>query len=249
MNVRVRRFTQYPINVQLLYLRQEAWVIQKGRSSGRKRTQMVRHLLGSFWNHFKLWRPHHWYSYTGEILPRRSQEMVHCGACIYYFAMFPLFPSSLNTQFIQRLVPQYHTDSHTMVPFWFSSILSSLGETKNPFLPVSFLSLARASIVADQVFHYDDRRNDRLNMKNKLKHFATHLLVLSSRLFAAALVTASYNTRLWVFFIFAFHYIPMLKCDLVSLHVSWQRSWGQIKILPIECSWTRIVIPSRLQQW
>ena len=57
-------------------------------------------------------------------------------------------------------------------------------------------------------------------MKNKLVHFATHLLLLSSRLFAAALVTASYNTGLWVFFIiFAFHYIPILKCDLVSLHV------------------------------
>ena len=82
MNVRVRRFTQYPINTQLLYLRQEAWVIQIGRSSGRKRTQMLRHLLGSFWNHFKLWTPHHWYSYTGEILLRRSQEIVHCGACI-----------------------------------------------------------------------------------------------------------------------------------------------------------------------
>ena len=40
---------------------------------------------------------------------------------------------------------------------------------------MSFLSLARASIVADEVFHYDDRRNDGLNMKNKLKHFATHL--------------------------------------------------------------------------
>ena len=128
-----------------------------------------------------------------------------------------LFPSSLHTQFIQRFVPQYQTDSHTR--FWCSSILSSLGETKNPSLPVSFLSLAHASIVADQVFNYDDRRNDRLNMKNKFVHFATHLLVLSSRLFAASLVTASYNTGLWVFFIFAFHYIPILKCDLVSLHV------------------------------
>ena len=62
-----------------------------------------------------------------------------------------LFPSSLHTQFIQRFVPQYQTDSHTSVPFWFSSILPSLGETKNPSLPVSFLSLAHASIVADQV--------------------------------------------------------------------------------------------------
>ena len=71
-------------------------------------------------------------------------------------------------------------------------------------LPVSFLSLARASEVADEVFHYDDKRNDRLNMKSRLLHFASHLLLLSSRLFAAALVTASYNTGLWVFFIFAF---------------------------------------------
>ena len=83
---------------------------------------------------------------------------------------------------------------------------------------MSFLSLAHASVVADEVFHYDDRRNDRLNMKNKLVHFATHLLLLSSRLFTAALVAASYNTGLWVFLIFAFHYIPVLKCDLVSLH-------------------------------
>ena len=66
---------------------------------------------------------------------------------------------------------------------------------------------------------YDDRRNDRLNMKNKLVHFATHLLLLSSRLFTAALVAGSYNTGLWVFFILAFHYIPILKCDLFSLHV------------------------------
>ena len=85
-------------------------------------------------------------------------------------------------------------------------------------LPVSFLSLARASVVAGEVFHYDDRRNDGLNMNNRLLHFATHLLLLCSRLFAAALVTASYNTGLWAFFFFAFHYIPLLICDLVWLH-------------------------------
>ena len=56
------------------------------------------------------------------------------------------------------------------------------------------------------------------------------LLVLSSRLFAAALVTASYNTGMWVFFIFAFHYIPILnlKCVLVSLHVSGKDREGGI---------------------
>ena len=97
-------------------------------------------------------------------------------------------------------------------------------------LPVSFLSLARAFVVADEVFHYDDRRNNELNMRNKLVHFATNLLVLSSRLFAAALVTANYNTGMWVFFIFAFHYIPILnlKCVLVSLHVSGKDREGGI---------------------
>ena len=106
--------------------------------------------------------------------------LVHCTLSLYK-------DSSRN---IKRIL------TYTTVPFWFSFILSSLGETKNPSLPVSFLSLAHASIVADQVFNYDDRRNDRLNMKNKNVHFATYLLLLSSRLFAAALVTASYNTGL-----------------------------------------------------
>ena len=85
-------------------------------------------------------------------------------------------------------------------------------------LPVSFLSLARASVVADEILHYDDRRNDGLNMKNKLLHFVTHLLVLSIRLFAAAFaVITSLNTT-WglVFLILAFsHCIPLAICDLV----------------------------------
>ena len=63
-------------------------------------------------------------------------------------------------------------------------------------LPVSFLSLARASVVAGEVFNYYDRRNDGLNMKNRLLYFATHLLLLSSRLFAAALVTLVTVVRL-----------------------------------------------------
>ena len=49
---------------------------------------MVRHLRGSFWNHFKHCRPHHGCSYTGGILPHRSQDVVRCGAYILYFAKF-----------------------------------------------------------------------------------------------------------------------------------------------------------------
>ena len=74
-------------------------------------------------------------------------------------------------------------------------------------LPVSFLSLARASVVADEVFHYDDRRNNELNMKNELVHFAKHILVLSSRLFAAALVTVMARRLFQNYFCQLYHFI------------------------------------------
>ena len=116
---------------------------------------MVRHLLGSIWNHFKLittdiltlvkfYRSDHkkWFTVglVFIILLCSLYFLVHCTLSLYK-------DSSRN---IKRIL------TYTTVPFWFSSILSSLGETKNPSLPVSFLSLARASIVADEVFHYDD---------------------------------------------------------------------------------------------
>ena len=60
-------------------------------------------------------------------------------------------------------------------------------------LPVSLLSLARAAVMFDEIHHYDDTRNDEMNLKNKLLHFATHVLVLGSRLSAIVLFAASYN--------------------------------------------------------
>ena len=56
-------------------------------------------------------------------------------------------------------------------------------------LPVSFLSLAWASTVADRFTHRD--RN--FSVKNSVLIFSTYLFTLSSRLFAVALFTVSYK--------------------------------------------------------
>ena len=64
-------------------------------------------------------------------------------------------------------------------------------------LPVSFLSLASASTVADTVkLLHRDRRDLNLSVKDKVLLFVTHLFILSSRLFAVALFTVSY--KWWV---------------------------------------------------
>ena len=272
-----------------------------------KRTQMARHLFGSSRNHFKLCRPHHRYSHIGGIRPRRSQEMVHCGACIHFFpcSLYFLVHCTLNlyknSSSIKLILTRaflfgnwgadskaasnrrkYLLWSHrrwtsssssslvSLSKCWISLLLQSFLRSEISIfsftkagqngwiiiqlyvmavqhelvtivqiisLPVSFLSLARASEVADEVFHYDDRRNDGLNMKNRLLHFATHLLLLSSRLFAAALVTASYNRGLWVFFIFAF---PHSYTNMWFSLASWQRLW---RWNTLEVIGLRILIP------
>ena len=40
-----------------------------------------------------LGRPHHRYSYTGGILPRRSQDVVRCRALFHHFAISFFFQS------------------------------------------------------------------------------------------------------------------------------------------------------------
>ena len=59
-------------------------------------------------------------------------------------------------------------------------------------LPVSFLSLAWASTVADELIQ-TDIRGLILSMKDRVLLFVTHLFILSSRLFAVALFTVSYK--------------------------------------------------------
>ena len=75
-------------------------------------------------------------------------------------------------------------------------------------LPVSFLSLAWASTVADDVgpevadFH----------VKNKLLLFSTHVFILSSRLLAVAFFTVSFK---WWVIILIFHCFVMLIYDII----------------------------------
>ena len=71
-------------------------------------------------------------------------------------------------------------------------------------LPVSFLSLASASTVADTVkLLHRDRRDLNLSVKDKVLLFVTHLFILSSRLFAVALFTVSY--KWWVTSVLILH--------------------------------------------
>ena len=81
-------------------------------------------------------------------------------------------------------------------------------------LPVSFLSLAWTSIVADELlssgeggFHF--------SVKDTVLLFVTHLFILSSRLFAVALFTVSY--KWWVTSVLILHCTVITICDRVWL--------------------------------
>ena len=76
-------------------------------------------------------------------------------------------------------------------------------------LPVSFLSIAWASTVAD-----DNRSltfDKDLSVKKIVLLFVTHLFILSSRLFAVALFTVSY--KWWVTSVLIFHCTVITICD------------------------------------
>ena len=81
-------------------------------------------------------------------------------------------------------------------------------------LPVSFLSLAWASTVADEFLHSDvgDRN---FSVKDRVLHFVTHLFILSSRLFAVALFTVNYKWR--VIGVLIPHCTVITICDRVWL--------------------------------
>ena len=81
-------------------------------------------------------------------------------------------------------------------------------------LPVSFLSLAWASTVADTLFH-SDGGDLSFSVKDRVLHFVTHLFILSSRLFAVALFTVSY--KWWVTSVLIFHCALKVICDIVWL--------------------------------
>ena len=81
-------------------------------------------------------------------------------------------------------------------------------------LPESFLSLAWASTIADEVFHCEGAYTaikDAPSVKNKLLLFLTHSFVLSSRLFSFALFTVSY--KWWITSVLIFHSTAIVLCD------------------------------------
>ena len=81
-------------------------------------------------------------------------------------------------------------------------------------LPVSFLSIAWASVVADEFVHFDER-HPTSSVKNKVILFVTHLFILSSRLFAVALFPVSY--KWWVTSVLILHCTSITICDRVWL--------------------------------
>ena len=81
-------------------------------------------------------------------------------------------------------------------------------------LPVSFLSLAWASTVADELIQSDEGDLN-FSVKDKVLHFVTHLFILSSRLFAVALFTVSY--KWWVTSVLILHCTVITIPDRVWL--------------------------------
>ena len=80
-------------------------------------------------------------------------------------------------------------------------------------LPVSFLSIAWASTVADVFLHCDVGDLD-FSVKDRVLLFVTHLFMLSSRLFAVALFTVSY--KWWVTGVLILHCTVITICERVN---------------------------------
>ena len=93
-------------------------------------------------------------------------------------------------------------------------------------LPVSFLSMAWASIVADEFLHSDEGDLN-FSVKDRVLHYVTHLFILSSRLFAVALFAVSF--KWWVTSVLIFHCMVMAICDTTICLCS-QRSCSCRKI-------------------
>ena len=77
-------------------------------------------------------------------------------------------------------------------------------------LPVSFFSLAWASVVTDGFRHGN---GSNFSLKDKVLLFVTYLFTLSSRLFAVALFTVSY--KWWVTSVLILHCTVIIICDVI----------------------------------
>ena len=82
-------------------------------------------------------------------------------------------------------------------------------------LPVSFLSIAWGSTVADELILDDLSNLNFTSVKHRALRYVTHLFILSSRLFAVALFTVSY--KWWVTSVLILHCTVITICDRVWL--------------------------------
>ena len=84
-------------------------------------------------------------------------------------------------------------------------------------LPVSFLSLALASTVADELIHSNKLQTTIDIAVTKAKHkillFVTHLFLLSSRLLAIVFFAVCYNW--WTILVLAIHSVVILTADII----------------------------------
>ena len=82
-------------------------------------------------------------------------------------------------------------------------------------LPVSFLSIAWGSTVADELIHIHLSNLNFTSVKHRALRYVTHLFILSSRLFAVALFTVNYKWR--VIGVLIPHCTVITICDRVWL--------------------------------
>ena len=99
-------------------------------------------------------------------------------------------------------------------------------------LPVSFLSLAWASTVADEYIHSDDGGLN-FSVKDRVLLFVTHLFILSSRLFAVALFTVSY--KWWVTSVLILHCTVITICDRVWLCTAQSADSNEDRFVSVIC--------------
>ena len=103
-------------------------------------------------------------------------------------------------------------------------------------LPVSFLSMTWASVVADEALHSNEGDLN-FSVQDRVLQFVTYLFILSSRLFAVALFTVSY--KWWVTSVLILHCAVMVLCDTVCQKGSLEFGNKFISVLVSCIHWLR----------
>ena len=102
-------------------------------------------------------------------------------------------------------------------------------------LPISFLTLVWAFTATDKWNLAERIRSDKLNVKHQIALYVTHLLILSSRLFAICYFTVSY--KWWVITVLIFHWCAVVIATLVQnrVKVGCQNGFRILLFMGINC--------------